>query len=95
MWRKEKSFSSEKCAKTADETNVSHESTAAQVLDHPHAASDLGPAAIDSLEAIDVCRSGRNAFLELVGVDHHGERVVLESAPKIMSVLLYSLRGNQ
>jgi hypothetical protein len=51
---------------------VTHESTAAQVLDGPRDTDDFCSAEINASEAVQVASSCLDSFLEFVGGYHHG-----------------------
>lgn len=52
------------------------EGVAAEVLDGPGHAHNLGAAAVDALEAVPVGGAGGDLLLERGGVDHHGHGLV-------------------
>lgn len=64
-------------SESAKSTHVAHESTAAEVLNHPDDASNLSAAEVDTGKAVPVRSAGADGLLKLVGVDHHGDGVVL------------------
>lgn len=55
---------------------VAHEGGTAEILDGPDNDNDFCAAKIDTLEAIEIARTGGDLLLKSVGVDHHVDSVV-------------------